>query len=29
LSEDDIDRLGTQMEEMKLQLQQQTKSAGA
>ena len=29
LSEDDINRLGAQMEEMKLQLKQQTKSAGA
>jgi hemerythrin-like domain-containing protein len=29
LSEDDIDRLGAQMEEMKEQLKQQTKSAGA
>ena len=29
LSEDDINRLGTQMEELKLQLKQQTKSAGA
>ena len=29
LSEDDIDRLGAQMEEMKSQLQSQSKSAGA
>ena len=29
LSEDDINRLGTRMEEMKLQLQRQAKSAGA
>lgn len=29
LSEEDIERLGTQMEEMKQQLQSQTKSAGA
>jgi hypothetical protein len=29
LSEDDINRLGAQMEEMKKQLQSQTKTAGA